>query len=166
MHEWPDVTGARGPENDREALGDMTDQPLDSASSTVAAGATEPGGSPLRRLRMESGLSVRALAIRAEVAVSTINRIERGDRGIGARSRRQIAGALGCRESDLYETDPPTAVPFTDLLDALAKLITAGAHDIAAETAELLAARLREIDTFAGRLPTDPRAGSGTPRRP
>jgi transcriptional regulator with XRE-family HTH domain len=101
--------------------------------------------SPLRLLRAQSGLSARELAARANVATSTISRIERGDRGIGPRARRQIAAALGCQERDLFELDERTGVPFEDLLGALAKLIQAGAHDIAAETAELLAARLREL---------------------
>lgn len=145
-----------------KALGDMNDQLSRLALSTVATGPKAEGGSPLRRLRVDSGLSVRELAIRAEIAVSTINRIERGDRGIGTRSRRQIAAVLGCRESDLIEIDPQTAVPFTDLLDALSKLIAAGAHDIAADTAELLATRLREAHAFAGHLPI--RSGGGEPR--
>jgi transcriptional regulator with XRE-family HTH domain len=98
----------------------------------------------LRQLRAQSGLSVRDLATRANVATSTITRIERGERGIGVRSRRQIAAALGCRERDLFEIDERTGVPFADLLGALSKLIEAGAHDIAAETAELLSMRLRE----------------------
>ena len=110
-----------------------------------AAPATVAAGSPLRQLRTRSGLSVRDLAERANVAISTITRIERGDRGIGARSRRQIAAALGCRERDLFEIDEHAGMPFGDLVLALSKLIQAGAHDLAAETAELLAVRLREI---------------------
>ena len=101
--------------------------------------------SPLRTLRSQRGLSVRELAARADVASSTISRIERGERGIGVRSRRRIAVALGCTERDLFELDERVGVPFTDLLDALSKLIEAGAHDIAADTAEHLAARLREL---------------------
>jgi transcriptional regulator with XRE-family HTH domain len=105
--------------------------------------------SRLRQLRAQRGLSARELAARANVATSTISRIERGDRGIGARSRRQIALALGCSERDLFEFDDRAGAPFDDLLSALSKLIEGGAHDIAAETAELLAARLREF--HAGR---------------
>ena len=101
--------------------------------------------SPLRALRAQGGFSVRELAQRADVASSTISRIERGDRGIGVRSRRRIAAALGCHERDLFETDAPPGTPFAELLDALAKLIEAGAHDIAADTAEHLAARLRTL---------------------
>ena len=115
-------------------------------SPSLLLSNAEPGtDSPLRQLRAQSGLSVRALATRANVATSTITRIERGERGIGVRSRRQIAAALGCRERDLFEIDERAGVPFGDLLGALSKLIEAGAHDIAAETAELLAVRLREI---------------------
>jgi len=131
----------------------MNEELSNPALSTVATVPKAEDRSPLRRLRIESGLSVRALALRADIAVSTINRIERGDRGIGARSRRQIAAVLGCRESDLIALDPQATAPFADLLDALTKLIAAGAHDIAAETAELLAARLREAHTFSGRPP-------------
>ncbi|GGF22868.1 hypothetical protein GCM10011611_31180 [Aliidongia dinghuensis] len=101
--------------------------------------------SPLRALRLRSGLSVRELATLADVASSTISRIERGDRGIGARSRRRIAVALGCHERDLFEIEARASDAFTDLLAALSKLIEAGAHDIAADTAEHLAARLRTI---------------------
>lgn len=108
-------------------------------------GAERVPDSPLRALRSQRGLSVRELADRAEVASSTISRIERGDRGIGVRSRRRIAAALGCTERDLFEIDGRAAVPFTELLAALTKLIEAGAHDIAADTAEHLAARLREV---------------------
>lgn len=115
-------------------------------SPSLLLSETLPGSdSPLRQLRAQSGLSVRDLATRANVATSTITRIERGERGIGVRSRRQIATALGCRERDLFEIDERAGVPFDDLLGALSKLIDAGAHDIAAETAELLAERLREI---------------------
>jgi len=102
--------------------------------------------SPLRRLRIDAGLSVRELAARTELSVSTINRIEHGEREIGARSRRRLAAALGCRESELYGTVPGPAAPFTELLDALAKLIKAGSYDIAADAADRLAALLRAED--------------------
>lgn len=119
---------------------------MKSRSPNLLLSAAVPGtDSPLRQLRTQSGLSVRDLATRANVATSTITRIERGERGIGARSRRQIAAALGCSERDLFEIDQRAGVAFSDLLGALSKLIEAGAHDIAAETAELLAARLREL---------------------
>jgi transcriptional regulator with XRE-family HTH domain len=103
-----------------------------------------PGESPLRQLRAQRGLSARELAARANVATSTISRIERGDRGIGARSRRRIAMALGCSERDLFAMAERTGTPFDALLNALSKLIESGAHDIAAVTAEQLSARLRE----------------------
>jgi transcriptional regulator with XRE-family HTH domain len=133
--------------NDAEAEG------MKNRSPNLLPSDAMPGtDSPLRQLRTQSGLSVRALATRANVATSTITRIERGERGIGARSRRQIAAALGCRERDLFEIDEQTGVPFADLLGALSKLIEAGAHDIAAETAELLSVRLRELHHAGNRV--------------
>jgi len=121
---------------------------MTSRSPNLLLSAAVPGAdSPLRQLRMQGGLSVRELATRANVAPSTITRIERGERGIGARSRRRIAAALGCGERDLFEMAQRTGVAFGDLLGALSKLIEAGAHDIAAETAEMLAARLREMQS-------------------
>src|SRR5579859_1358378 len=125
---------------------DMKDRlPNPVSPSDEPVSAARRTGSPLRQLRSQRGLSVRDLAARANVATSTISRIERGDRGIGVRARRQIASALGCSERDLFEIDEQAGVPFADLLAALSKLMEAGAHDIAAETAELLAARLREL---------------------
>src|SRR6185437_904792 len=96
----------------------MTDRPSN-LLLPGADGAAQGPDSPLRVLRSQRGLSIRELATRADVASSTISRIERGDRGIGVRSRRRIAAALGCTERDLFEIDERASAPFADLLGAL-----------------------------------------------
>lgn len=117
-------------------------------SSDSPAHLEQRSESPLRSLRSQRGLTVRELASRAGMAPSTISRIERGDRGLGIHSRRQIAAALGCSERDLFDIGERVGTPFTDLLAALSKLIEAGAHELAADTADHLAAQLRQQDAL------------------
>ena len=62
--------------------------------------------STLRRLRQLRALSQRELASRAKLSVTTINRIEIGQRKPMPRTIRKLAEALGVTPEDLLSEQP------------------------------------------------------------
>jgi transcriptional regulator with XRE-family HTH domain len=55
----------------------------------------------LRTLRKRRKLSLETLAERADLSVGFLSRVERGQRELGNKSRRRVAGILGVPETDL-----------------------------------------------------------------
>jgi len=62
----------------------------------------------VRQYRLEQKLSVRELAIRAEVSVSYVYAIEAGERGNNLLKLGKIARALGVSLSRLWDEDAET----------------------------------------------------------
>lgn len=113
-------------------------------SSTPPRGANASHVGPtLKRLRLERGLSLAALAKAARVSVGMLSQIERDISNPSLRVLTQIREALGVRASALFETSPaelskePSFLrraeghPFLDLGYCKKELLTAGAqHNI------------------------------------
>jgi transcriptional regulator with XRE-family HTH domain len=65
----------------------------------------EVNGQKLRQLRVESALSLRALAQRSGVAFDTINKLELGHRPARLVTIRKLADALGVEPKELMKGD-------------------------------------------------------------
>ena len=89
--------------------------PDDPSSVTNDAGATTPDGTRVvsivgenvRRLRERAGLSLRELAVRAEVSTSTLSNLESGTGNPGVETLVNIGGALGVPFSELVMPHEP-----------------------------------------------------------
>lgn len=89
--------------------------PDDPSSVTNDSGATTPDGTRVvstvgenvRRLRERAGLSLRELAVRAEVSTSTLSNLESGTGNPGVETLVNIGGALGVPFSELVMPHEP-----------------------------------------------------------
>lgn len=64
-------------------------------------------GDRIQQLRRSLGLSIRALAKRADVSVAYLSKLEQGDANPTIAILAKIAGALGVSVDDLLESSPP-----------------------------------------------------------
>ena len=64
----------------------------------------------IRQLRKESGLKLYELAERVQLDISTVSRIETGNRRLYVEELPIFAAALGCKVADLLPADALTPV--------------------------------------------------------
>lgn len=60
----------------------------------------------LRRRRIAAGLTIRELAVRAQVATGSISALENGDQSARVTMLAALASALGCEITDLMPDEP------------------------------------------------------------
>lgn len=69
----------------------------------TAAVLADPTATPLRRLRVEAGLTVRELSDRAGIGEATLYRVERREQAPAGDTLAKIAAALGVETDDITE---------------------------------------------------------------
>lgn len=117
----------------------------------------------VRRIRAEAGLSLRALSRAAEVASSTVHRIEKGQMQPTVETLQHIAEAAGARLAIDARSD--YAVSLVGFARHVRDLIAGGAEDQIVRTAAEFASRFRrsEPDTRRRMIAADP-PETGDPR--
>lgn len=113
---------------------------------------TPPPPNRIKEFRERAGLSMAALAEKAGMSSSQVNKLEKGERGLTDVWMRRLATALGCRPADLLLPGVPapqkTGIVIESprrLYDAVGNLMEAGELAHAAKVARTLADRLEEM---------------------